>query len=580
MAAAGLVAEVAIDDVLQTPERKWSSAGQGPRTELSRSRFGWWLWEVGPVSRALPAALGGGTITVTMPPSPAPAVLSSALGRTLAAAVLAWLALCALAWWWLALVLAPLTAFDAQVRRWRSQAEPVQARLPELSALAEALNDLARRQDSWLQEQASQHGAIRREAITDALTGLLNRRQFLSDLGAQVSRGGSPAHGVLVLVRMLDLDTANLRAGREHVDETLQKVARALETCARAAGGEGGQAGFAGRLNGPDFAICFPGAEGVAACGDGVLAAVESALAIDGVDHSASLPFPRGAAVGSTAYSYGDQVGAILAVADEALAQAEHRPGQHVAVMGSDRDAGPLGGEGQWRRHLIAALERGDLAISQVPMRDRHGGLLQLSCQLHLALSPGGERVGAQRWLPLALRTATVAETDLACVERVLATVAPEGPRSSVELHVDSLSSPGFFSRLENLLHRYPQAANRLCLELSEPALRQACDLCRSLGQKVRAAGAQWGVCHAGVDVHTLTQLASLPLDYLKLDASVTAGVKDDVAVRQLVRNLVATTHGLGILVHAEGVLTPEEAQALWACGVDGCETEPCASVS
>jgi diguanylate cyclase (GGDEF)-like protein len=101
--------------------------------------------------------------------------------------------------------------------------------------------------------------ALRREqraAVTDALTGLLNRRGFDERLREELERA---AHaGVSVALVMVDCDglkTTNDTGGHELGDRVLQSIARCLRTNKRLED-------VAARLGGDEFAVLIPGADG------------------------------------------------------------------------------------------------------------------------------------------------------------------------------------------------------------------------------------------------------------------------------------------------------------------------------
>ena len=93
---------------------------------------------------------------------------------------------------------------------------------------------------------------VRREALTDALTGLANRRAFDERLAAELSR--ARRHGEHVSLAVLDLDdfkALNDRHGHPEGDRALKRVAELLGECVR-------QEDTAARLAGDEFAVILP----------------------------------------------------------------------------------------------------------------------------------------------------------------------------------------------------------------------------------------------------------------------------------------------------------------------------------
>jgi diguanylate cyclase (GGDEF)-like protein len=99
--------------------------------------------------------------------------------------------------------------------------------------------------------------ALRRQqraAVTDALTGLLNRRGFDERLADELERAlRTDGRLALVLADCDDLKSINDRGGHELGDRVLDAFARCLETCKRAEDA-------AARIGGDEFAVVMPGA--------------------------------------------------------------------------------------------------------------------------------------------------------------------------------------------------------------------------------------------------------------------------------------------------------------------------------
>jgi diguanylate cyclase (GGDEF)-like protein len=101
-------------------------------------------------------------------------------------------------------------------------------------------------------ENARLHGQVQRQAVTDELTGLANRRRFLSQLEAEVARSrrnGSPLG--IVLADLDDFKRVNDTYGHEAGDEALRGFAAILRATVR-------DVDLAVRLGGEEFAVLLP----------------------------------------------------------------------------------------------------------------------------------------------------------------------------------------------------------------------------------------------------------------------------------------------------------------------------------
>lgn len=112
-----------------------------------------------------------------------------------------------------------------------------------------------------------------------------------------------------------------------------------------------------------------------------------------------------------------------------------------------------------------------------------------------------------------------------------------------------------------------PAAA--LELELSETAMAAEGDELATVLGGLRALGVRVAVDDFGSGALALRHLARLPLDALKLDSAVTAGVASDAGCAAVARAAIALAHELGLTVIAEGVETLDQARWLRAHGCD-----------
>ena len=104
--------------------------------------------------------------------------------------------------------------------------------------------------------------------------------------------------------------------------------------------------------------------------------------------------------------------------------------------------------------------------------------------------------------------------------------------------------------------------ASRLCVELTESAFLD--DGGRSTDKMfaVRAAGVSIALDDFGTGYSSMSYLANLPLDKLKIDQSFVRRMTEDHGVFEIVKAIVSLAHGLNLELVAEGVESEEE-QAL-----------------
>ena len=431
-------------------------------------------------------------------------------------------------------------------------AEP---RVPELRRLTRAMNSMVRRLQQWFDAQAAQVDALQRQALTDPVTGLPNRRQFMGRLEAD--RQGAHRLGALLIVRVQDLLCLNQRLGHEGADRVLTAIGDVLLNYPNQVDGA-----FVGRLNGSDFALTLP----VSGLADETAASLmralraspagqvgELRLVIGGVDGMTGLPLP-----------------ALLASADAALAQAEASGAFAVEVQRAAADSAVQGGAHAWRLRIEQALDEGRAQLAERPVLDRAGRLLHLSCPLRLQLDAGGEYLAARHWLALAGRSRLLPRADLRAIELALRAIGRDGRPRSVHVAAASLAEVGFIDQVRSLLQQHAAPARQLLLEVTEPGSEP---LVRGLREAVdawRASGARVGIEDAGGTLQGRHWLQSLALHQVRIGGRALAGLADDQAVGQYARSLAALVHGLGLQIVAADVDDPADLAAIWQIGFDG----------
>jgi diguanylate cyclase (GGDEF)-like protein len=183
-------------------------------------------------------------------------------------------------------------------------------------------------------ENVDLHHRIERQAVTDALTGLANRRHFEQRLTGEVERARRFPEQPLALV-LLDIDDfkqVNDRLGHVAGDDVLRAVARVLEQDRR-------DVDLAARYGGEELALILPGAgtEGALRAAERVRTAIADLdLPLEGADGA---PLRVTVSLGVASFGLGahDAEG-LLEAADAALYRAKR--------AGKNRTEGPAATSG------------------------------------------------------------------------------------------------------------------------------------------------------------------------------------------------------------------------------------------
>lgn len=449
-------------------------------------------------------------------------------------------------------------AVSLQRGEYLTVAEP---RVPELRRLTRAMNSMVERLRVVFEGQAAQVESLRRQASCDPLTGLASRTHVMAQLGAALQREDGPAAGGLVLLRILDLAEVNRALGRPRADTVIVAIGDLLRAWAERRPGS-----MAGRLNGADFVLLLPVGGEALACARALTDALRDMLAESAV----------GVAAGAVEVRHGTPLAALMGAADLALAQAE-AGGPFAVEAGQVQGQGAVG-ERVWREQVQEALLGGRVRLASFPVVDRAQRLLHLECPLRLQLSPEGPFEVAAHWLPLAIRSRLTPQVDERALSLALEDIAHDGQPRCVNLSPASLADSNFAGRLRIVLQAMPREARKVWIEISESAAFDQFERVQELARQLRPTGARFGLEHAGERLSRIERLFEAGLDYVKLGAATGHGLQGDPQRAAFVKGLVTMLHSLSLQVIVEGVNSAQDAQILWALGVDGV-TGPWASV-
>jgi len=129
------------------------------------------------------------------------------------------------------------------------------------------------------------------------------------------------------------------------------------------------------------------------------------------------------------------------------------------------------------------------------------------------------------------------------------------------------IARPGFASLFAAALRRHGVPGERICIELTETtAVPEAAPMTAALAD-LRALGVQSAIDDLGSGYSSLNRLRALPVDLVKLDRGLVAGLDADDRAQRIVRGIVRMADDLGLAVIAEGVETVDELDALVRLG-------------
>jgi diguanylate cyclase (GGDEF)-like protein len=380
---------------------------------------------------------------------------------------------------------------------------------------------------------------LRRQATTDPLTGLANRRFFEDSLEVELKRAERTSKPVALMV--LDFDgfkEINDAHGHPYGDEILKQVAEGLKETVRATD-------VLARVGGDEFAFILPET-------DAVKAEVVAERARSAVRAVPTEGFELTCSAGIASYPRDANGAAILLqCADGALYWAK-RAGRGETKIFDPSHVNVARSEGE-RTELLALLNRDD-GITPVFQPIVSLATARISGYEALSRFPQTEpQRRPDQWFALAHRVGLGYELEAKAIKIALETPGrPAGVYLSINSSPSAISSP----QVQAVL---PEDLSEIVIEITEHELyHDEATLRETLGP-LRERGARIAVDDAGAGYAGLQQLMRVQPDIIKLDRALVANVHEDPAKGALIDSFVRFARRTGAVVCAEGIEELEE---------------------
>jgi EAL domain-containing protein (putative c-di-GMP-specific phosphodiesterase class I) len=138
-----------------------------------------------------------------------------------------------------------------------------------------------------------------------------------------------------------------------------------------------------------------------------------------------------------------------------------------------------------------------------------------------------------------------------------------------VNLSRRELLRPGLVADVEGALERSRLPGSALCVEISEGALTTGEDGAAACLRTLKDLGVRIAVDDFGTSATSLRTLTVVPVDSLKIDGTIVAGLGADLDDTAIVRAVVNLAHSLGLEASAEGVERSDQLELLRELGCD-----------
>jgi diguanylate cyclase (GGDEF)-like protein len=459
-------------------------------------------------------------------------------------------------------------AVDEQLASAHREAQTYWWRAGAGSLLVIVLMALLGRMSRQLAQGRQREGEIKLEhakrveylAYHDGLTGLPNRSMFSKLLSQSLSE--AHRYGRRLSVAFLDLDRfkqINDTLGHEAGDQLLQDVAKRLKACVR-------ESDTVARLGGDEFVVLLPEMNDVKHAGviaEKILAAIAKPFTLIGHE------FRVTASIGISAYPQdGLDEQTLTKNADVAMYQAKAEGKNNFQFYSESLNANSLE-RLTLESSLRHALERQEFRLRYQAKRDMRSGRITGMEALLRWEHPDLGLVAPMQFIPVAEESSLMLPIGkwvlrTACAQNV-AWQKAGAPRLKMAVN---LTGTQFFDEhliadVTAILDSTGMDAHLLEFEISERLLIRDVEATVQILTRLKQMGIGIAIDDFGTGYSSLTTLQRFPLNTIKIDRSLIAGMCAGAENMEFAESVIAMGKNLSLTVVAQGVETRAQADFL-----------------
>ena len=408
------------------------------------------------------------------------------------------------------------------------------------------------------------YSQLEHQAVTDSLTGLLNRRGFYQTVEGMLLRNEHA--GKYLVVLYLDLDGfkhVNDSLGHDAGDQVLIWVAEQLKECLR-------PYDVLARMGGDEFVVVIDGLdfpEHAAKVAEKLIERVSARRHIDGVEAT------LGASLGIAVYpDCGTNLDGLLRAADIAMYEAK-RAGRQQYRFYDQYMNGRARSRLMLEESVRTAIEGKDFSIVYQPQINVVTGRTRGFEALLRWNHPDAGDVPSSLFIPLLEETRLINKLGSWIFEQGAAQrerwsgVFADDLVMSVSVSPAQFSMPNLAAELQRAIHMHGLHPRQLEVEITEPSLVHNLVHSRQQLQSLHDIGVRVSLDDFGAGDSSLAHLRNLDLDTLKIDRHFIGGMMSSTRDQAVARSIIDLCRMLNIDVIAEGVETLEQYQWLVANG-------------
>ena len=408
------------------------------------------------------------------------------------------------------------------------------------------------------------------QAAHDALTGLINRREFERrlDEAMDIAHAEEAVH----ILAYMDLDrfkAVNDSCGHMAGDNMLREVANLIKDQVR-------DSDYVARLGGDEFGTLLMRCPLDKA--QQIAADICNAVADYRFVWQDKI-FNIGISIGLVEVSHASgTLQDIMAAADSACYVAKQRGRGQVHVYSArDEAVARERGDIQWLRQLQNALRDDKFELAMQPIiATTSGEVSGPSFEVLIRMSDERGRIGTSAdFLRSAERYQLMPQIDCWVVNAVLAAInsgeikLASNRSCAINISGQTLSDESFLSFVVEALDHSGVTPSNICFEVTEGAIFNNVQYAQRFIEVLHGIGCEFALDDFGSGLGAFSGLKDLPIDYLKIDGTYTRSLNSDQVNQEMVAAMIKLARTMDFRVVAEQVEEQEDFDWLRNAGID-----------